>query len=161
MMLVPHILNYTCGFTAGQFPKFKEDVYWLETPADQAESGSQFILPTAETALVNLHRDEILDAAELPKKYFAFTPCYRKEVGSYRSEERGMIRFGFGEGFGDTFYSSIGLFYRTVLSPERRDGSARLPTFDDGAENAAVCAAILESDRRGSEWVTIRGAGRS
>lgn len=92
MMLVPHILNYTCGFTAGQFPKFKEDVYWLETPADQAESGSQFILPTAETALVNLHRDEILDAAELPKKYFAFTPCYRKEAGSYRSEERGMIR---------------------------------------------------------------------
>ena len=44
----------------------------------------QFILPTAETALINYHRDEILGEEELPKKYFAYTPCYRKEAGSYR-----------------------------------------------------------------------------
>ena len=47
---------------------------------------------TAETALVNLHRDEVLDESALPYKYFAYTPCYRKEAGSYRAEERGMIR---------------------------------------------------------------------
>ena len=50
------------------------------------------MLPTAETALVNLHRDEIIPTEQLPCKYIAYTPCYRREAGSYRSEERGMIR---------------------------------------------------------------------
>ena len=50
------------------------------------------MLPTAETALVNMYAGEILDEASLPKKFFAYTPCYRKEAGSYRAEERGMIR---------------------------------------------------------------------
>ena len=86
-ILPPHILNEQSGFTAGQFPKFKEDVFWLED-----SSPRKFILPTAETALVNIHRDEILSINDLPKKYFAYTPCYRKEAGSYRTEERGMIR---------------------------------------------------------------------
>ncbi len=90
MLLVPHILNYECGYTAGQFPKFKDDVFQLK---DDEEAGfTHFILPTAETALVNLHRDEIVDEEALPFKYFAYTPCYRKEAGSYRAEERGMIR---------------------------------------------------------------------
>ena len=89
-ILPPHILNYQCGFTAGQFPKFAEDVFRLET--SEVSEKMQFILPTAETALVNIHRDEILREEELPKKYFAYTPCYRKEAGSYRAEERGMIR---------------------------------------------------------------------
>lgn len=84
-MLVPHLLNEESGYTAGQFPKFKNEVFWLE-------GEDKFLLPTAETALVNLHRGEILSEADLPKKYFAYTPCYRKEAGSYRSEERGMIR---------------------------------------------------------------------
>ncbi len=87
MILCPHILNEDSGFTAGQFPKFKEDVFWLE-----GSEPRKFILPTAETALVNLHRNEVLTEADLPKKYFAYTPCYRKEAGSYRTEERGMIR---------------------------------------------------------------------
>lgn len=90
MMLPPHILTYQCGYTAGQFPKFKDDVFQLRK--DEGEEFSHFILPTAETALVNLHRDEILDEDALPFKYFAYTPCYRKEAGSYRAEERGMIR---------------------------------------------------------------------
>jgi seryl-tRNA synthetase len=51
-----------------------------------------FLLPTAETALINLYRDEILPEDKLPVKCFAYTPCYRKEAGSYRSNERGMIR---------------------------------------------------------------------
>lgn len=87
MILPPHILNYESGFTAGQFPKFDKDVFWLD-----GVEPNKFILPTAETALVNLHRDEILSYNELPKKYFAYTPCYRFEAGSYRTEERGMIR---------------------------------------------------------------------
>lgn len=86
-MLLPHILNYESGLTAGQFPKFKDEVFWLEK-----EEPKKFILPTAETALINVHRNEILKEDELPIKYFAYTPCYRKEAGSYRSEERGMIR---------------------------------------------------------------------
>ncbi len=85
MILPPHLLNEESGYTAGQFPKFKEDVFWLE-------GQGKFMLPTAETALVNLHRKEILSEDELPKKYFAYTPCYRCEAGSYRTEERGMIR---------------------------------------------------------------------
>lgn len=89
-ILPPHILNYECGYAAGQFPKFGDDVFHIAGP-DSGQRG-QFLLPTAETALVNLHRDEILDEAELPKKYFSFTPCYRKEVGSYRSKERGTMR---------------------------------------------------------------------
>lgn len=86
-ILPPHILNYESGFVAGQFPKFNDAVFTLEgvTP-------KKFILPTAETALVNLHRNEILDVNTLPRKYFAYTPCYRSEAGSYRTEERGMIR---------------------------------------------------------------------
>jgi len=86
-ILPPHILNYESGYVAGQFPKFNDAVFTLEgvTP-------KKFILPTAETALVNFHRNEILDPATLPRKYFAYTPCYRSEAGSYRTEERGMIR---------------------------------------------------------------------
>ena len=88
MLLPPHMLNYTCGYTAGQFPKFADEVYWIEN----STGDKKFLLPTAETALVNLHRDEVLTLDELPKKYIAYTPCYRREAGSYRSEERGMIR---------------------------------------------------------------------
>ena len=50
------------------------------------------MLPTAETALVNMYSGEIIDPSILPLKFFAYTPCYRKEAGSYRAEERGMIR---------------------------------------------------------------------
>jgi seryl-tRNA synthetase len=88
-VLPPHILTYESGFTAGQFPKFEDDVFKLE---QENKGYMQFLLPTAETALINYHRNEVLSEEELPKKYFAYTPCYRKEAGSYRAEERGMIR---------------------------------------------------------------------
>ena len=89
LVLVPHMLGYECGLTAGQFPKFEDDVYWLETAEDERR---RFMLPTAETALVSLHRDEILKESELPKKYISYTPCFRREAGSYRTDERGMVR---------------------------------------------------------------------
>ncbi len=117
-MLVPHIVNWECGYVTGQFPKFGHDVYRLAatgsgTGADTAAGagpgadgsagdraaepaadgrGGQVLIPTAETALAALHRDEILDAATLPRRYCAFSPCYRREAGSYRSHDRGTIR---------------------------------------------------------------------
>ena len=88
-VLVPHMLGYECGLTAGQFPKFRDEVYWLDTAEDERK---RFMLPTAETALVSLHRDEILTEADLPRKYISYTPCFRREAGSYRADERGMVR---------------------------------------------------------------------
>lgn len=89
LVLVPHMLGYECGLTAGQFPKFEDEVYWLDIAEDERR---RFMLPTAETALVSLHRDEILKESELPKKYISYTPCFRREAGSYRADERGMVR---------------------------------------------------------------------
>ena len=89
-ILPPHQLGYSCGFGAGQFPKFSDEVYWLDCDEDRKKN--RFMLPTAETALVNMYAGEIIDEAKLPMKFFAYTPCYRKEAGSYRAEERGMIR---------------------------------------------------------------------
>ncbi len=92
-VLPPHLLTYQCGYTAGQFPKFEDDVFHLVPEKEKGDAGfTHFLLPTAETALINFHRDEVLSEAELPKKYFSYTPCYRKEAGSYRTQERGMIR---------------------------------------------------------------------
>lgn len=89
-MLPPIMLNYNCGYVAGQFPKFKEEVYWIDHQG--ADKSSKFILPTAETALVNLHNNELFTIDELPKKYFAYTPCFRREAGGTRLEEKGMVR---------------------------------------------------------------------
>ncbi|MGN0819142.1 MAG: serine--tRNA ligase [Christensenellaceae bacterium] len=90
-ILPPHMLGYNCGFGAGQFPKFSDEVYWIEDEEGDKKK-QRFMLPTAETALVNMYAGEVIDAANLPIKVFAYTPCYRKEAGSYRAEERGMIR---------------------------------------------------------------------
>ncbi|MDR0839142.1 MAG: serine--tRNA ligase [Oscillospiraceae bacterium] len=89
LILVPHMLEYECGLTAGQFPKFADEVYKIANPTDDRR---HYMLPTAEAALVSLHRDEILTEAELPKKYISYTPCFRREAGSYRADERGMVR---------------------------------------------------------------------
>lgn len=89
-ILPPHQLNYDCGYGAGQFPKFSDEVYWLDLDEDRHRN--RFMLPTAETALVNMYAGEIIDESKLPMKFFAYTPCYRKEAGSARAEERGMIR---------------------------------------------------------------------
>lgn len=85
MILPPHIVGEMSGYSAGQLPKFKDDVYWLKDE-------NQFLIPTSETSLTNLFRDEILDEKELPKKFFSYTPCYRREAGSYRANEKGLIR---------------------------------------------------------------------
>ena len=89
-MMLPHLLNYESGYAAGQFPKFEDDVFFTDFDADKKKN--KFLLPTAETALINLYRGEIIPADGLPMKYAGYTPCYRKEAGSYRTDERGMIR---------------------------------------------------------------------
>jgi len=86
-MLPPHILTYECGYTAGQFPKFTDDVFKVE--AAEAGENMQFILPTAETALINYHRGEILKEEELPKKYSHILPATvrRREAIARRNGE--------------------------------------------------------------------------
>ena len=88
-ILPPHMLEYQCGETAGQFPKFADEVYKIANPTDDR---IHYMLPTAEAALASLYRDEILNESDLPKKFFAYTPCFRREAGSHRADERGMVR---------------------------------------------------------------------
>ena len=89
-ILPPHMLEYMCGETAGQFPKFADEVFKIAN--HPTEGGTFYMLPTAEAALASIYRDEILGEADLPKKFFAYTPCFRREAGSHRADERGMVR---------------------------------------------------------------------
>ena len=89
-ILPPHMLEYQCGETAGQFPKFADEVFKIAN--HPTEGGIFYMLPTAEAALASVYRDEILTEADLPKKFFAYTPCFRREAGSHRADERGMVR---------------------------------------------------------------------
>ena len=84
MIIPPNLVTRESAYCAGQLPKFEEDVYWVQD--------GLCLIPTAETALTNIFRNEILDEKELPKKFFAYTPCYRREAGSYRANEKGLIR---------------------------------------------------------------------
>ena len=88
-ILPPHMLEYQCGETAGQFPKFADEVYKIANPTDDRV---HYMLPTAEAALASVYRDEILPESWLPRKFFAYTPCFRREAGSHRADERGMVR---------------------------------------------------------------------
>ena len=88
-VLPPHLATVESVYTAGQYPKFAEDLYPVGGDGREQEL---FLLPTAETALANLHRGEILAAEDLPLKYVAYTPCYRQEAGGYRTADRGTLR---------------------------------------------------------------------
>ena len=84
-VLPPYLVHPRAMFGTGQFPKFADDAYVLE-------KDELVLIPTAEVPLTNIHRDEILEAAELPIKYTAFTPCFRREAGAYGRDTRGLIR---------------------------------------------------------------------
>jgi len=84
-VLPPFMANAKSFYVSSQLPKFADDIY-------RCERDDLYLNPTAESLLVNLHQDEILEASELPKKYVAYTPCFRREAGSYGEEERGLIR---------------------------------------------------------------------
>ena len=82
---LPYLVNAETGFTSGQLPKFKDQMYHV--PED-----SLYLIPTAEIALGGLHRDEILEVDDLPLRYTAYTACFRREAGTYGSDERGLVR---------------------------------------------------------------------
>ncbi len=84
-MVVPHLVNYQSMEMSGQFPKFIEQAFAIE-------KDSFYLIPTAEVSLANLHRAETFATGSLPKKYMAFTPCYRREAGSYGKDTKGLIR---------------------------------------------------------------------
>jgi seryl-tRNA synthetase len=147
-MLPPHLLTAESGYGAGQFPKFYDDVFHIQ--AGQSERPS-FLLPTAETAILNVYRDEILPAEKLPIKAFAYTPCYRREAGGYRTEERGTIRghqFNKVEMFqfvtpdqaedalnellhrSETLVQKLGLHYQTSLLAARDASATMKLTYD-------------------------------
>ena len=83
---VPYMVNRDSLRGTGQLPKFAEDLFAL-----QGEQG-YFLIPTAEVPVTNIVRDTITDAADMPRKFVAHTPCFRSEAGSYGKDTRGMIR---------------------------------------------------------------------
>ena len=84
-VLPPYIVNRKTMTGTGQLPKFAEDLFKLE-------NRDYFLIPTAEVPVTNIHADEVLDEADLPIHYTAFTPCFRSEAGSYGKDTRGLIR---------------------------------------------------------------------
>jgi len=84
-ILPPTLVKEESMYVSAHLPKFREEMYYV--PEDEL-----FLIPTAETVLANLHRNEILTEDELPKYYMAYTPCYRREAGSYGKDVRGIIR---------------------------------------------------------------------
>jgi len=81
----PFLVRRDCMIGTSQLPKFEADMYGLE-------ENQLFLAPTAEVQLTNLHREEILSVADLPKKFVAYTPCFRREAGAAGRETRGIIR---------------------------------------------------------------------
>ena len=79
------MVNRSAMTGTGQLPKFEEDLFRLRDE-------DYFLIPTAEVPVTNLHRDEILNESALPIRYTAFTPCFRREAGSYGKDTRGLIR---------------------------------------------------------------------
>jgi seryl-tRNA synthetase len=84
--LPPFIVNRDSLFGTGQLPKFEEDLFKL------TDERGLYLIPTAEVPVTNIHREEILEASDLPLKFVSYTPCFRSEAGSYGRDTRGVIR---------------------------------------------------------------------
>jgi seryl-tRNA synthetase len=84
--LPPFIVNRASLFGTAQLPKFEADLFKLE------DERQLYLIPTAEVPVTNYHREEILDASQLPMRWVAYTPCFRSEAGSYGRDTRGVIR---------------------------------------------------------------------
>jgi seryl-tRNA synthetase len=82
---VPFLVNRATATTTGQLPKFEDDMYVVK-------GDELYLVPTAEVPVTSLHREEILDAAELPKAYVCYTPCFRREAGAHGKDTRGLLR---------------------------------------------------------------------
>lgn len=88
----PFIINRECMVGVGQFPKFVDQAYAVQQGLDGQTLGQQFLLPTAEAPVANIHREEILAEKDLPVRYVAYSPCFRAEAGAAGVGTRGMIR---------------------------------------------------------------------
>ena len=84
-VLPPFMVNKISMTTTGQLPKFEEELF-------KVENGTYYLIPTAEVPVTNIHRDEVLPEERLPVLYTAYTPCFRREAGSYGKDTRGLIR---------------------------------------------------------------------
>lgn len=143
--LPPFIVNKAALFGTGQLPKFEEDLFKL---TDEREL---YLVPTAEVPVTNYHREEILDAAQLPLRWVAYTPCFRSEAGSYGRDTRGLIRqhqfekvelvkYALPENSYDelesltrdaeTILQKLGLHYRTVVLSTADIGFGSAKTYD-------------------------------
>lgn len=143
--LPPFIVNKSALFGTGQLPKFEEDLFKL---TDEREL---YLVPTAEVPVTNYHREEILDAAQLPLRWVAYTPCFRSEAGSYGRDTRGLIRqhqfekvelvkYALPENSYDEFdaltrdaetiLQKLGLHYRTVALSTGDIGFGSAKTYD-------------------------------
>ncbi len=143
--LPPFIVNKSALFGTGQLPKFEEDLFKL---TDEREL---YLVPTAEVPVTNYHREEILDATQLPMRWVAYTPCFRSEAGSYGRDTRGLIRqhqfekvelvkYALPENSYDelealtrdaeTILQKLGLHYRTVALSTGDIGFGSAKTYD-------------------------------
>ncbi len=88
----PFMVYAECMEGVGQFPKFLDQAYAIQEGLDSDTLGRRYLIPTAEAPVANLHREEILNAEDLPKNYCAYSPCFRAEAGAAGVNTRGMIR---------------------------------------------------------------------
>ncbi len=143
-VLPPFLVNANALTGTGQLPKFEEDLFALR-------QDEYFLIPTAEVPVTNLHREEILMDATLPVRYVAYTPCFRREAGSYGKDTRGLIRQhqfnkvelvvfsrpeeSYGElerltGHAEAVLQALGLPYRVVTLCTGDLGFAAAKTYD-------------------------------
>lgn len=139
----PYLLTEQSAYTSGHLPKFRDDLFWTQD--------GLCLNATSEMMLGNYHRDEVLAEKDLPLKYYAYSACFRREAGSYRKEERGMIRghqFNKIEMFqftkpddsaialdelvanAEKLVEGLGLHYQTVLLAAEDASAAMAKTFD-------------------------------
>jgi seryl-tRNA synthetase len=147
----PFVVGPQCLEGVGQFPKFKDQYYGVAEGDDAGKLGKLYLIPTAETPVANIHREEILKAGQLPIHYCAYTPCFRGEAGAAGVGTRGMIRVhqfdkvelikivkpenGYEEhekmlANAERILQLLGLHYRVVLLCTGDMGFASAKTFD-------------------------------
>jgi seryl-tRNA synthetase len=147
----PFMVGPQCLEGVGQFPKFADQYYAVQEGLDASTLGKLYLIPTAETPVANIHREELLKESELPIRYCAYTPCFRGEAGAAGVGTRGMIRMhqfdkveliqivkpenGYAEhekmvAHAERVLQSLGLHYRVVLLCTGDMGFASAKTYD-------------------------------
>jgi seryl-tRNA synthetase len=147
----PFMVGPQCLEGVGQFPKFADQYYGVQEGLDASTLGKLYLIPTAETPVANIHREEILKESELPIRYCAYTPCFRGEAGAAGVGTRGMIRVhqfdkveligivkpedGYAEHekmvtYAERVLQTLGLHYRVVLLCTGDMGFAAAKTYD-------------------------------